>query len=136
MHSAVFQILMFSKASEAKQESAPRIQMKINNRKTFLSHRFQRPAGSRAGEGLSEMQGEEMRKAMNRKGSNCSDSWELLCAVRDKPEKQNLVPSGRDGGGAGGGEGESLFNADVLVRIAACFPFCLSRRRSEPGQWY
>lgn len=109
--------------------------MKINNRKTFLPHRFQRPAGSRAGEGLSEMQGEEMRKAMNRKGSNCSDSWELLCAVRDKPEKQNLVPSGRDGGGAGGGEGESLFNADVLVRIAACFPFCLSRQRSEPGQW-
>lgn len=73
--------------------------------------------------------------SMNRKGSNCSDSWELLCAVRDKPEKQNLVPSGRDGGGAGGGEGESLFNADVLVRIAACFPFCLSRQRSEPGQW-
>lgn len=109
--------------------------MKINNWKTFLSHRFQRPAGSWAGEGLSEMQGEEMRKAMNGKGSNCSDSWELLCAVRDKPEKQNLVPSGRDGGGAGGGKGESLFNADVLVRIAACFPFCLSRQRSEPGQW-
>lgn len=76
--------------------------MEINNRKTFLSHRFQRPAGSRAGEGLSEMQGEEIWKAMNGKGSSCSDSWELLCAVRDKPEKQNLVPSGRDGGGGRG----------------------------------
>lgn len=82
MHSAVLQILMFSKASEAKQKSAQRIQMKTNNRKTFLSHCFQRPAGSQAGEGLSEMQGKEMWKAMNEEGSNCSDSWELVCAVR------------------------------------------------------
>lgn len=41
-------------------------------------------------------------------------SWEPACAVRDKPEKQNLVYSGRGGG-------ESCFQVSIHVKIV-CFP--------------
>lgn len=60
------------------------------------------------------------------------------CSVQSEISQRSRIWCPLEGmeGGAGGGKGESLFKADVLVRIAACFPFCLSRRRSEPRQWY
>lgn len=42
-------------------------------------------------------------------------SWEPVCAVRDKPEKQNLVCLRRGGR-------ESCFQVSVHVKIAVCFP--------------
>lgn len=42
-------------------------------------------------------------------------SWEPVYAVRDKPEKQNLVCLGR-------GEGESCFQKSIYIKIAVCFP--------------
>lgn len=41
--------------------------------------------------------------------------WEPVCAVRDKPEKQNLVHLGRGGG-------ESCFQVSIHVKLAVCFP--------------
>lgn len=79
-----------------KQKSAQRIQIKINNRKKNYLIPLLPEACLKAceGEGLSEIQRKEMWKELNEKGSDCNDSWEPVCAVRDKPEKQNLVRSG------------------------------------------
>lgn len=46
---------------------------------------------------------------VNEKGTDRSDSWEPVCAVRDKPEKRNLAHSGKDLVHSGRGKGESCF---------------------------
>lgn len=59
---------------------------------------------------------------MGRVGSTgCSDSWGPVCAVRDKPEKQNLVHSGRDLVPSGRRRGENCFQASIHVKFAMHF---------------
>lgn len=64
------------------------------------------------------MQSKEMRmwkEWIKEAPTSMDGSWEPVCVVRDKPEKQNLVHLGR------GGE-ESCFQVIIHVKIAVCFP--------------
>lgn len=84
--------------------------MKINNSKTYPT------ASSNLHRGMyrreAEMQRKELRKEWMRETPTAMDgSWEPVCAVRDKPEKQNLVCLGRGGG-------ESCFQVGIHIKIA------------------
>lgn len=62
------------------------------------------------------MQRKELWKEWMREAPTAMDgSWEPVYAVRDKPEKQNLLCLGR-------GEGESCFQKSIYIKIAVCFP--------------
>lgn len=66
------------------------------------------------------MQSKEVWKEWIKEAPTAMDgSWEPVCAVRDKAEKQNLVCLGR-------GVGESCFQVSVHVKIAVCFLLALA----------